>query len=94
MRDETVFALVEVLEVLTAGYKDCAQKICAAENALSDERGSEIVTKMNKAYIQMKKRVASGDAELGLETEKWNESASGIEKVLAGIRKELSQSRG
>ena len=94
MRDEAVLALVGVLEVLTAGYKDCAQKIYAAETVLLDERGSETVAKINKAYIQMKKRVASGDSQLGLETERWNASALGIEKALADIRKELSRNRG
>jgi hypothetical protein len=86
--------LIDVLENLSVGYKDCAQKICAAENALSDERGSEIVAKMNKAYVQMKKRVASSDPQLGLETERWNELASRIETTLAVLRKELSQNHG
>jgi len=86
MRDATVLALVDVLAGLAAGYKECAQKIYAAEYVLLDERGFD-----RKAYVQMRARVMAGEPGLGLESEKWNVLAERIETTLAELRKELSR---
>jgi hypothetical protein len=86
MRDETLLCLLDVLDGLTAGYRECAQRIYAAEYVLTQE-------KMYGAYVQARKRVMSGEPGLGLETERWNESAAHIEKVLAELRKQLLRSQ-
>jgi len=92
MRDETLLNLLDVLDALALGYKECAQKIYAAEYALSEQNDSEFGPKLYSAYLQTKTKVFSGKPGLGLESERWNESAEGIETTLALLRRKLSQS--
>lgn len=91
MRDEIAVALVDALDDLATGYKECAQRIYAAEYVLLDEPGIGGLTKINKAYLQMKARVIAGEPGLGLETERWNELAKRVELTLTRAGKELSQ---
>jgi hypothetical protein len=92
MRNETLLSLLDVLDELALGYKECAQKIYAAENALLEQQDSEVAPKLCSSYFQIKRRVMSGEPGLGTESERWNESAEGIETALATLRRKLSQS--
>ncbi len=87
MRDQTLLSLLDVLEALAAGYKDCAQRIYAAESVLIQE-------KRYRDYAQLRNQLREGKQGLGVESERWNESALHIEKVLAELRKKLLQSQG
>src|SRR5712675_2372998 len=92
MRDDTLLNLLDVLDALALGYKECAQKICAAEYALSEQMDSAVAPKLYSAYLRTKRRVMSAESGLGLESERWNESVEGIETTLATLRRKLSQS--
>lgn len=85
MRDETLLSLLDVLDGLAVGYRDCAERIYAAELVSTQE-------KLYGEYVQTRNKVRAGEMSLGLESERWNESAARIERVLGELRKKLSQS--
>ena len=85
MQNQTLLSLLDVLEGLTAGYRDCAERIYAAEYVLTQE-------KLYGEYVQTRSRVKMGDPTLGLGSEGWIESSEGILKALATLRGKLSQS--
>src|SRR5229473_3053083 len=93
MNDEILLGFLNVLEALLVGYRECAQKIYAAEYVLSDEKGSETAAKMYGSYIQTRARVMGGQPGLGLETERWNESGERVQQSLAELRKKVFQSQ-
>jgi hypothetical protein len=107
MRDETLLSLLDVidgmrrvLDELTSGYQECAQKIYSAELALLEEQEQPVVTKLCANYFQTKRRVMSGALGTGVESEKWNESNAraqtalkNIETGIAELRKKLLRSQ-
>jgi hypothetical protein len=84
MRNQTILGLVDVLDELVAGYRDCAERIYAAEQVLTQH-------KMYGEYVRTRNSVKAGESGFGVESERWNESASHVEKVLAELRKKLTR---
>lgn len=93
MTDENVLVLLDVLDGLAEGYRECAQNIYAMQRALSDE-GSESSMRVYAHYLRVKVKVAAGAKGLDLENEKWRQSVLRIETMLAGFRQELSENPG
>jgi hypothetical protein len=85
MRNETLLSLLDVIQDLTIGYRECAQKIYAAEFIMVDYPDA-----FGK-YLRAKTAVMTGQAGMGLESERWNESAGRIEKEVSELRKKLLQ---
>jgi hypothetical protein len=91
MTDETLLILLDVLDGLADGYRECAQKMHLMERALAEE-GSDSSLKLYAHYLRVKTKVDSV-AKIQ-KTEPWHTSALRIETMLAGLREECARNRG